>query len=189
MSKRLVTLCVAFAIAAAITAVLVWRRGGFHVMPAVSATPAPMAQAPAAAAPASAESVTSPTAPSVGGSAAAGSATIPTGAADSVAASTTQPTSGVTANADAAQKKPTPADEAAAKATPASAPADEGATMVRISEVDGTHRMIEAHAPLRSPEVANPDSTGNRRILQTMLSKAIIRRDTNAATAAAKQGN
>lgn len=56
----------------------------------------------------------------------------------------------------------------------------------RISEVDGTHRMIEAHAPLRKPEVANPDSTGNRRILQTMLSKAIIRRDTNAGNAESK---
>jgi hypothetical protein len=37
--------------------------------------------------------------------------------------------------------------------------------------------MIAAHAPLRAPAVADPDSPENRVILQTMLSKALTRKD------------
>ena len=58
--------------------------------------------------------------------------------------------------------------------------------VIVIDEVTGTRRMIAAHEPLRNPEVADPDSAGNRTILQTMLSKAIIRRDMNATAATAK---
>lgn len=36
-----------------------------------------------------------------------------------------------------------------------------------------TRRMYMAHASLRTPEVANPDSEANRRILQTMVTKAL----------------
>lgn len=36
-----------------------------------------------------------------------------------------------------------------------------------------TDRMIAAHAPLRTPAVANPDSEENRQILQTMVLKAL----------------
>ena len=45
----------------------------------------------------------------------------------------------------------------------------------RIDEVTATERMVDAHATLRKPEVASPDSAGNRRILQTMLNKALVR--------------
>ena len=40
-------------------------------------------------------------------------------------------------------------------------------------EVAATERMYLAHAPLRDPEVADPDSECNRRILQTMVGKAL----------------
>jgi hypothetical protein len=33
--------------------------------------------------------------------------------------------------------------------------------------------MYMAHASLRTPEVADPDSTTNRQILQTMIAKAL----------------
>jgi hypothetical protein len=58
----------------------------------------------------------------------------------------------------AVREVPAPAPEA-----PAGLPA----------EVEATRRMYLAHAPLRAPEVANPDSESNRRILQTMVAKAL----------------
>lgn len=42
-----------------------------------------------------------------------------------------------------------------------------------INEVVATERMYMAHVPLRNPEVADPDSENNRRILQTMVVKAL----------------
>ena len=36
-----------------------------------------------------------------------------------------------------------------------------------------TERMYLAHASLRTPEVADPDSASNRQILQTMVEKAL----------------
>lgn len=36
-----------------------------------------------------------------------------------------------------------------------------------------TNRMYLAHASLRTPEVADPDSVTNREILQTMIGKAL----------------
>jgi len=44
----------------------------------------------------------------------------------------------------------------------------------RVLELEATERMIEAHAELRSRAVADPDSEQNRRILQTMIGKAVI---------------
>jgi hypothetical protein len=44
-----------------------------------------------------------------------------------------------------------------------------------VDEVAATERMYLAHSPLREPEVADPDSETNRRILQTMVEKAVIR--------------
>jgi hypothetical protein len=44
-----------------------------------------------------------------------------------------------------------------------------------VSEVTATHQMIEAHAPLRTSEVADPDSATNRQVLQAMVTKALIR--------------
>lgn len=40
-------------------------------------------------------------------------------------------------------------------------------------EVAATRRMYAAHAPLRTPQVADPDSVPNRQILQTMVMKAM----------------
>ncbi len=41
------------------------------------------------------------------------------------------------------------------------------------AEVQATERMYLAHAPLRVPEVADPDSASNRQTLQTMVAKAL----------------
>lgn len=43
-------------------------------------------------------------------------------------------------------------------------------------EVAATARMYAAHAPLRAPEVANPDSKSNKQILQTMVNKALAQK-------------
>jgi|GEM_PF-3778042 len=46
----------------------------------------------------------------------------------------------------------------------------------RISpEVVQTYQMYQAHAPLRTAEVADPDSRSNKRVLQTMMQKAARR--------------
>lgn len=42
-------------------------------------------------------------------------------------------------------------------------------------QVAATRRMYMAHAPLRTPEVADPDSGQNRVILETMVTKALQR--------------
>ncbi len=52
---------------------------------------------------------------------------------------------------------------------PASAAADS-------PEMAATIRMVSAHATLRSPEVADPDSDSNRRLLDVMLRKALVPR-------------
>lgn len=41
------------------------------------------------------------------------------------------------------------------------------------SETAATARMYAAHAPLRVPEVADPDSASNKQILATMVAKAL----------------
>ena len=50
------------------------------------------------------------------------------------------------------------------------------------NEVAANARMYGAHASLRTPEVANPDSKTNKRILQTMVLKALAQQ--SAAPAA-----
>lgn len=40
-------------------------------------------------------------------------------------------------------------------------------------EVEGSMRMVAAHSVLRSPEVTNPDSAANKKILQEMFTKAV----------------
>ncbi len=42
-------------------------------------------------------------------------------------------------------------------------------------EEAATARMYAAHAPLRTPEVADPDSAANKRVLSTMVAKALAR--------------
>ncbi len=58
-----------------------------------------------------------------------------------------------------------------AKIQPVVAPAT--AAAARNAEVVATERMYLAHASLRDPEVADPDSGTNRRILQTMVTKTL----------------
>lgn len=53
---------------------------------------------------------------------------------------------------------------------PASVPVDSARSRAALK---ASERMYAAHAPLRTAEVANPDSTTNRRILQTMVEKAL----------------
>jgi hypothetical protein len=43
----------------------------------------------------------------------------------------------------------------------------------RANEEAATLRMYEAHAPLRTAAVANPESPENRAVLQTMVMKAL----------------
>lgn len=45
------------------------------------------------------------------------------------------------------------------------------------AQMIGTRRMIAAHAPLRIPAIADPDSVENKRILQAMIFKALGRSD------------
>ncbi len=54
----------------------------------------------------------------------------------------------------------------------------------RQKEIAGTHYMIMAHAPLRVPEVADPDSTPNREILHSMMTKALARERADALPSA-----
>ena len=60
-------------------------------------------------------------------------------------------------------------------AAPAAAPAQPPAPIPpqQADEVAATARMYLAHAPLRTPEVSDPDSAANRQILQTMVGKAL----------------
>lgn len=56
--------------------------------------------------------------------------------------------------------------------------ASEGVERESASEPPGletlaTRRMYLAHAPLREPEVDNPDSAENKRIMQQMISNAL----------------
>ena len=94
-------------------------------------------------------------------------------------------------SAHAAQPEPAPAATAAASALPAaSAPSLASSQAAgpdvrpvptaadaanRKTEMLATAQMYAAHASLRTPEVADPDSAGNRQILQAMVTKALIR--------------
>lgn len=53
--------------------------------------------------------------------------------------------------------------------------------VVSNSEEAATRSMYAAHAPLRAPELADPDSAANLRILQTMVGKAIARKQETGA--------
>jgi hypothetical protein len=54
-------------------------------------------------------------------------------------------------------------------------PAGSSTNTASSPEIVATRRMYGAHASLRTPEVANPDSAANRQILQTMVTKALSR--------------
>lgn len=110
--------------------------------------PAPVAATPPAAPPA------------------APSPSLPTPPADTLPATTV-----ATAQPSNATVTPTAAPATTAAPVAASAPAQ------LTPEEQATSRMIEAHAPLRVPAVADPDSKENRVVLQTMLHKALIRKE------------
>ena len=89
-----------------------------------------------------------------------------------------------TAKASPAPAAPTPvAATAAPAASPTSASSGTpGAPATHADkrespEVTATRRMYGAHASLRSPELADPDSETNRRVLQTMVEKALSRQN------------
>ena len=59
----------------------------------------------------------------------------------------------------------------------AAAVADASQPVLQNAEVRATRAMYMAHAPLRSAELADPDSESNRKVLQAMIEKALIRRN------------
>ena len=63
-------------------------------------------------------------------------------------------------------------DPVVASSIPDPAEAEFAATDRQLA---GTHHMVAAHAPLRTPEVADPDSSTNREILNSMVTKALAR--------------
>lgn len=76
-----------------------------------------------------------------------------------------------------------------AQVEPMSVPPVSGAAaQPQNPEVLATRRMYGAHAPLRTPEVADPDSEANRQILQTMVEKA-LQRTTEIAPAPPSSSN
>ncbi len=69
----------------------------------------------------------------------------------------------------AASARPTPpAPSAAVQPVPTPPPGP-----AQQAETEATERMYLAHVSLRTPEVADPDSEANRRILDTMVMKAL----------------
>jgi hypothetical protein len=68
----------------------------------------------------------------------------------------------------------TPAPAAVLTSPPAPPPAvAKPASPANPAVMAATERMYLAHASLRTPEVADPDSASNRQILQTMVEKAL----------------
>ena len=115
----------------------------------------PLAKAPDAVSPAARPSVAVDEKPAIGPPAATISAT-PSAPAATVA-------------------KTEPAAILLAPAATPSQPASAASSAASTGEVAATRRMYGAHAPLRTQAVANPDSEQNRQILQTMVTKALVR--------------
>jgi hypothetical protein len=63
---------------------------------------------------------------------------------------------------------------------PSGAAAAVPVAMAQPGEPVATRRMYAAHAPLRMPEVADPDSGTNRQVLQAMVQKALQRKAADA---------
>jgi hypothetical protein len=70
---------------------------------------------------------------------------------------------------------PVPTSAPSVTPAPVAAPTVTPPPPVPENEVEAaaTARMYAAHAPLRTPELADPDSQSNKRILQTMVQKAL----------------
>jgi hypothetical protein len=69
-------------------------------------------------------------------------------------------------------------------ATEAATPGSPNAIAQQQAEALGTEQMLIAHAPLRTPEIANPDSDQNRRVLHQMVGKALVRAASSGASRA-----
>ncbi len=94
---------------------------------------------------------------------------------------------------EAEQRHPAQASKTIVPVVPTESPAVDDSmkaqpvsTMPRPNEPLATRRMYAAHAPLRVPEVADPDSDTNRKILQTMVLKAIQHQATDEKASNAK---
>lgn len=66
------------------------------------------------------------------------------------------------------ESPPIPAAASTSPSAPAPRPAEQ-----ESANAAATERMIMAHASLRVPEIADPDSKSNREILGTMVAKAL----------------
>jgi hypothetical protein len=145
--------------------------GGFQLLTRMRHVKAPAAE-PSAPAPAAGSTIAE-TAKPVPPDATVAPATTPAAAPLPVARSAAT-ASVATHPASAAKPAPVPIQ------LPATPPPPAGEAMTPDREVAATHRMYLAHAPLRTPEVADPDSKGNRQILQSMVTKALNRAGQNS---------
>lgn len=158
MSSRIKIGFLAIAVAAMVAGTAWWilghRHGHGFARVRTPARPAVAAQQPSAVStqPAPAESLQPP----------AVSAAEPPAAPQPEAVAAAQPV-----NLALAPVAPAPAS------APAAAP--EPPPPQQTQEIAGTARMYLAHAPLRVPEVADPDSASNHQILQTMVMKSLRR--------------
>jgi hypothetical protein len=172
MKKRAAFLLVA--VLATVALLIAWRHYRTQPTDTVATKPATEPAANLAATPAGATSASVAAAPTPASPSAvqrmamsmptAAPLPMPTPAAPPISAAQVQEPTAPTAD-------PTP-NSAAPAATIVAAPA-----LPHIDEVTGTRRMILAHAPLRDPRVANPDSVENRQVLQSMVAKALARAD------------
>ncbi len=96
-------------------------------------------------------------------------ASVPAPAGPAVPAVSTPPSSQVTTPVTLPEKSARPIDAKSDAETAAAS----GVIPRPTSEAQATARMYAAHASLRTPEVADPDSKANKQILQTMVLKAL----------------
>ena len=104
------------------------------------------------------------------------------GSVSAAPARKTSPTAAAAFSPVSSPAQPLPAEpvptvqKEAALAPVIAAPAEQPA------EIAASARMYAAHASLRAPEVADPDSKTNQQILQTMVSKALAQPAPTTAT-------
>ncbi len=66
-------------------------------------------------------------------------------------------------------------------------PSSQPTNVAPPDEITASARMYAAHASLRTPEESDPDSKANQQILQTMVLKALQRKDTAASALTASR--
>ncbi len=155
---------------AAVALVVVWRHT--RTQPANAVATKPVTSPAAAVAttsrqPSPASAAPSPTSPlATSGAVTAAPAAAPLPA----------PMPAVPPIAAAPAPEPTvPATEPTPTTSATTAAVQTAPALPHIDEVTATRRMILAHAPLRDPKVADPDSVENRQVLETMVAKALAR--------------